>query len=67
MSGRPFIVPNAEVAGRATWALLQKFPEMQAQWKDVKLLTVWNTDPYVFITTRSRSRFWKISRDEDAK
>ena len=27
--GVPFIVPNAEVAGRVTWALLRKFPEMQ--------------------------------------
>jgi len=52
--GVPFIVPNAEVAGRVTWALLQKFPEMQAQWKDVKLLTVWTTDPYVFITTKKQ-------------
>ena len=34
--GVPFIVPNAEVAGRVTWALFQKFPEMQDQWKDVR-------------------------------
>jgi TRAP-type C4-dicarboxylate transport system substrate-binding protein len=50
----PFIVPNAEVAGRVTWALFQKFPEMQEQWKDVKVLTIWTTDPYVFITTKKQ-------------
>ena len=52
--GVPFIVPNAEVAGRVTWALFQKFPEMQEQWKDVKVLTIWTTDPYVFITTKKQ-------------
>jgi TRAP-type C4-dicarboxylate transport system substrate-binding protein len=50
----PFIVPNAEVAGRVTWALFQKFPEIQNQWKDVKVLTIWTTDPYVFITTKKQ-------------
>jgi TRAP-type C4-dicarboxylate transport system substrate-binding protein len=50
----PFIVPNAEVSGRVTWALFQKFPEMQDQWKDVKVLTIWTTDPYVFITTKKQ-------------
>ena len=50
----PFIVPNAEVAGRVTWTLFQKFPEMQAQWKDLKVLTIWTTDPYVFITTKKQ-------------
>ena len=52
----PFIVPNAEVAGRVTWALFQKFPEMQDQWKDVKVLTIWTTDPYVFITSKKQIR-----------
>jgi len=52
--GVPFIVPNAEIAGRVTWALFQKFPEMQEQWKDVKVLTMWTTDPYVFITTKKQ-------------
>ena len=50
----PFIVPNAEVGGRVTWALFQKFPEMQEQWKDVKVLTIWTTDPYIFITTKKQ-------------
>lgn len=50
----PFIAPNAEVASRATWEVFQKFPELQQQWKDVKLLAVWTTDPYIFITTKKQ-------------
>ncbi|MBW2030977.1 MAG: TRAP transporter substrate-binding protein [Deltaproteobacteria bacterium] len=46
----PFVAPNAEVASRATWRIYQKFPEVQKQWKGVKLLAVWTTDPYIFIT-----------------
>ena len=41
----PFLAPNAEVASRAIWALYEKFPELQAQWKDVKLLSAWSTQP----------------------
>jgi TRAP-type C4-dicarboxylate transport system substrate-binding protein len=50
----PFMVPNGEVAARTAWALFQKFPDIQKQWKDVKVLTVWTTDPYVFITTKKQ-------------
>jgi TRAP-type C4-dicarboxylate transport system substrate-binding protein len=50
----PFIAPNAEVASRATWGVYQKFPEVRDQWKDVKLLAVWTTDPYIFITTEKQ-------------
>jgi TRAP-type C4-dicarboxylate transport system substrate-binding protein len=50
----PFIVPNAEVASRVTWALFQKFPEILGQWKDVKVLNAWTTDPYVFITSKKQ-------------
>jgi TRAP-type C4-dicarboxylate transport system substrate-binding protein len=50
----PFFAPNAEVASRTAWALYQKFPEIQAQWKDVKLLSTWSTDPYILITTKKQ-------------
>jgi len=50
----PFFSPNAEVASRVAWALYQKFPEIQAQWKDVKLLTVWATEPYILITSKKQ-------------
>ena len=46
----PFFAPNAEVASRTAWALYEKFPEIQAQWKDVKLLSAWATEPYILIT-----------------
>jgi len=46
----PFLAPNAEVASRAIWALYEKFPELQAQWKDVKLLSAWSTQPYIFMS-----------------
>ena len=46
----PFLAPNAEVGSRAIWALYEKYPELQAQWKDVKLLAAWSTQPYVFMS-----------------
>ena len=52
----PFLAANAEVASRTVWALYQKFPEIQAQWRDVKLLSAWTTDPYIFITTKKQIR-----------
>jgi TRAP-type C4-dicarboxylate transport system substrate-binding protein len=50
----PFLAPNAEVASRTAWALYQNIPEVQAQWKDIKLLSAWTTDPYIFITTKKQ-------------
>jgi TRAP-type C4-dicarboxylate transport system substrate-binding protein len=52
----PFMAPNAEVASRTSWKLYTMFPEIQEQWKDVKLLTVWTTDPYIFVTTKKQIR-----------
>lgn len=48
----PFAAPNAEVASRATWKLYEAFPEVQNQWKDVKLLSTWTTAPYYFTSTK---------------
>jgi len=48
----PFMAPNAEVASRTAWALYEKFPEIQAQSADAKILTVWTTEPYWFLTTK---------------
>ena len=50
----PFFAPNGEVGSRVGWALYEKFPEIQAQWKDVKLITTWTTDPYIIITTKKQ-------------
>ena len=50
----PFFAPNGEVGSRVGWALYEKFPEIRAQWKDVKLITSWTTDPYIIITTKKQ-------------
>lgn len=50
----PFMFTSAEAGGRSTWAVYNKFPEIQEQWKDVKVLAAWTTDPYVFITTKKQ-------------
>ena len=42
----PFMVTNAEAGSRTAWALINKFPELQALFHDVKLLSAWTTDPY---------------------
>jgi TRAP-type transport system periplasmic protein len=58
----PFIAPNGEVASRTSWKLFTMFPEIQKQWKDVKVLTVWDTDPYIFETSKKM-----IKTQEDFK
>lgn len=50
----PFMFKNAEAGSRTAWAVFNKFPEIQEQWKDVKVLAVWTTDPYVFITAKKQ-------------
>jgi TRAP-type C4-dicarboxylate transport system substrate-binding protein len=50
----PFMAPNGEVASRAAWALYQKYPEIQAQTKKAKMLTIWTTEPYFFLTTKKQ-------------
>jgi TRAP-type C4-dicarboxylate transport system substrate-binding protein len=48
----PFIVTNAEAGSRTAWALYQKFPEIQALFNDVKLLSIWTTDPYAIASKK---------------
>jgi TRAP-type C4-dicarboxylate transport system substrate-binding protein len=50
----PFIAPNGEVASRVAWALYNKYPEIQAQSKDAKMLTIWTTEPYFFLTSKKQ-------------
>ncbi len=50
----PFMIPNAEVGSRVLWKLYTMFPEIQEQWKDVKLLAAWTTAPYLFLTTKKQ-------------
>lgn len=48
----PFIVPTGEVASKVAWALYQKFPELQSRLDEVKMLSVWSTDPYMFVSSK---------------
>ncbi|MBN2062133.1 MAG: TRAP transporter substrate-binding protein [Deltaproteobacteria bacterium] len=50
----PFMSPSGHVGSRVAWALYQKFPEIQAQVDDVKILTCWTSEPYRFITTKKQ-------------
>jgi len=51
----PFIMhPKAEVCSRVAWTLFQKYPEIQSQFADVKMLTVWTTEPYIFATSKKQ-------------
>lgn len=46
----PFLFPSAKVGSRTSWALHQKYPELQNEFPDVKMLIVFTTDPYTIIT-----------------
>jgi TRAP-type C4-dicarboxylate transport system substrate-binding protein len=56
----PFVFPNAAVGGKVTWEIYNKYPEIQAQFKDVKVLAAWTTEPYFIV---SRSKFYKSLDD----
>jgi TRAP-type transport system periplasmic protein len=53
VSTLPFLYPNAAVGGKVTWELFAKYPEIRSQFKDVKVLAIWATEPY-FIASRSK-------------
>jgi TRAP-type transport system periplasmic protein len=48
----PFIVPSGEVSSRVVWSLYQKFPELQSRLEEVKILAVFSTDPYMFVSSK---------------
>lgn len=50
----PFIVPNGDTGSRVAWNLYQRFPEIQTQTTDVKILSVCTTEPYLWLTTRKQ-------------
>jgi len=50
----PFLpVPSAEVGARVMWDIFEKFPEVQKEYADIKLLHFGSTDSY-FIVTREK-------------
>jgi TRAP-type transport system periplasmic protein len=56
----PFMFPNAAVGGKVTWEIFNKYPEIQSQWKDNKILATWVAEPYFMV---SRSKFYKTLAD----
>jgi len=60
VSALPFLYPNATVGGKSTWQLFSKYPQIQSQFKDVKILAIWTTEPY-FIG--ARSKFYRKAED----
>ncbi len=60
VSTLPFLYPNASVGGKVTWELFSKYPQIQSQFKDVKVLAIWATEPYFIV---GRSKFYKTTDD----
>ncbi len=48
----PFVVTSAEAGSKTAWALYEKYPELQALFHDVKLLSVWTTAPYAIVSKK---------------
>ncbi len=52
----PMIVPGAEGGSLVTWELYNKFPEWQAEYKDVKMLWQWASATYQLHTIKKLVR-----------
>jgi len=47
-------VKSSEKASEVLWKLYEKFPEVQKEYKDVHVLTMWASSPYFLITTKKQ-------------
>ena len=52
----PLISEKAETGSKAIWDLYEKDAAIQAEYKGYKLLSLWCTDPYFFMTTKKPVR-----------
>lgn len=43
-------IAKAETMSRVLWQLYEQFPAIQAEYKPVKLVSLWTTEPYALIT-----------------
>lgn len=51
----PFLgVPSGEIGGAIMWQLYQKFPSIQKQFADNKILLIWTTSPYYLLTVNKQ-------------
>lgn len=48
----PMLFPNSAVASRVAWDLYEKFPEIRAEYSDVKVLFFYCTSPYEVHTVK---------------
>jgi len=48
----PFVVPSSEVGGKVFWQLYQEFPEIRAEFKEVKVVGLGTTDAWNFHTLK---------------
>ncbi|MBN1189804.1 MAG: TRAP transporter substrate-binding protein [Dehalococcoidales bacterium] len=60
VSTLPYIFPDAATGAKVSWQMFCSYPEIQARFKDVKVLAVWTTEPYFIV---SRSKFYKTLDD----
>jgi len=56
----PFIFPDAATGAKVSGQIFNKYPEIQAKFKDVKVLATSTTEPYFIV---SRSKFYKTLED----
>lgn len=52
----PFIVPSSEAGGKIFWQLYQEFPEIRAEYDEVKVIGLGTTDTWNFHTTKKPIR-----------
>ena len=45
---------TAEKGSEVLWKLYEKFPAMQREFQDVKVLMLWTSNPYFLITTKKQ-------------
>lgn len=59
----PFLIPNGRVGSRVIWSLYQHFPEIQEQMAEVKILSLWTSEPYFLLTSRKQVKIAEDLRD----
>jgi TRAP-type C4-dicarboxylate transport system substrate-binding protein len=47
-------IKSSEKASEVLWKLYEKFPEIQREYRDVHVLTLWASSPYFLITTKKQ-------------
>jgi TRAP-type transport system periplasmic protein len=60
VSTLPYLYSNTIVGSRVSWRLFEKYAAIREQFRDVKVLSIWITQPY-FIA--GRNRFYRVLSD----